>query len=225
MSAFRSHLGKDFRLEWRSRDALNAIPVFLSPRRSDLQLCLRSHRRRIAAHCRWHYLGCISVRVLSLLSTQKLESRIFPQPSVLDALRLTPAPAESLFLAKACSNFFFVLVTELLIAPVFVMFYNLHALGRPVLLIPTLLLGTWALVVNGTFFAALSLRLRSREVMLPLILFPISLPALLLAMVEATTAILTGAESPSMWLNILASYDIVFTAVGVMLFEPVLNAE
>ncbi len=52
-------------------------------------------------------------------------------------------------------------------------------------------LGTWALVVNGTFFAAMSLRTRSREIMLPLLLFPISIPALL-AMVQATTAILTG---------------------------------
>jgi heme exporter protein B len=86
------------------------------------------------------------------------------------------------------------------------------------------LLGTWALVVNGTFFAALSIRTRSREIMLPLILFPISIPALL-AMVDATTSILTGEASPDFWIKMLAVYDVVFTAVCLLLFETVLNAE
>ena len=83
---------------------------------------------------------------------------------------------------------------------------------------------TWALVVNGTFFAALSIRTRSREIMLPLILFPISIPALL-AMVDATTSILTGEASPDFWIKMLAVYDVVFMAVCLLLFESVLNAE
>jgi heme exporter protein B len=91
-------------------------------------------------------------------------------------------------------------------------------------LVVVALLGTWALVVNGTFFAALSIRTRSREIMLPLILFPISIPALL-GMVDATTSILTGDASPDFWIKLLAVYDLVFTAICLMLFETVLNAE
>jgi heme exporter protein B len=78
--------------------------------------------------------------------------------------------------------------------------------------------------VNGTFFAALSIRTRNREVMLPLLLFPISVPAIL-AMVQATTLVLTGEDSPTMWIKLLAGYDIVFTTLGLLMFEPVLNAE
>ena len=85
-------------------------------------------------------------------------------------------------------------------------------------------LGTWALVCNGTFFAALGLRTRNRELLLPLILFPISIPALL-GMVQATTAILTGESDPGHWIRILAAYDIAFTTVCLLLFETVLNAE
>jgi len=85
-------------------------------------------------------------------------------------------------------------------------------------------LGTWALVVNGTFFAAMSIRTRSREIMLPLLLFPISIPALL-AMVEATSSILTGENSAKFWIVLLAVYDVVFTTVCLLLFETVLNAE
>jgi heme exporter protein B len=78
--------------------------------------------------------------------------------------------------------------------------------------------------VNGTFFAALSARTRNRELMLPLLLFPISIPALL-GMVNATTIVLTGEDSPRFWISLLAVYDIVFTMVGLLLFDTVLNAE
>jgi heme exporter protein B len=107
--------------------------------------------------------------------------------------------------------------------PLFIVFYRLRALGPawPLLLVAGL--GTWALVVNGTFFAAMSLRTRSREIMLPLLLFPISIPALL-AMVQATTSILNG-EGARFWIVLLATYDLVFTTVCLLLFETVLNAE
>ncbi len=87
-------------------------------------------------------------------------------------------------------------------------------------------LGTWALVVNGTFFAALGLRTKNRELMLPLLLFPISVPALL-AMVNATTGILTGELDPVqvLWIRLLAGYDILFTTACLLLFGTVLNAE
>jgi heme exporter protein B len=85
-------------------------------------------------------------------------------------------------------------------------------------------LGTWALVINGTFLAALSLRARSRELLLPLILFPLAVPALL-AMVQATTAIFTGETDPGLWIKLLAGYDIIFTTAGLMLFDTVFHAE
>jgi heme exporter protein B len=142
---------------------------------------------------------------------------------VLDAYRVSPAPANSLFLAKAIGNFIFVSVLEALMTPLFIIFYQLRALGPAWQLLIVAALGTWALVVNGTFFAAMSLRTRSREIMLPLLLFPISIPALL-GMVQATTAILTG-ESARVWIALLLSYDLVFTTACLLLFETVLNAE
>src|SRR5207249_7135807 len=136
----------------------------------------------------------------------------------------SPAPANSLFIAKALGNFIFVAVLEGLMTPLFIMFYQLRSLGPSWQLIPVAGLGTWALVVNGTFFAAMSLRTRSREIMLPLLLFPISIPALL-ATVEATTAILTGDFSAKFWIVLLAAYNVVFTTACLLLFDTVLNAE
>src|SRR5205807_5514444 len=120
-------------------------------------------------------------------------------------------------MAKAMGNFLFVTILEALMAPLFVVFYNLRSVGPVWQLVAVALLGTWALVVNGTFFAALSIRTRNREIMLPLILFPISIPALL-AMVSATTLILTGDASPSFWIKLLFAYDVVFTTASLLLF-------
>ncbi len=143
---------------------------------------------------------------------------------VLDAQRMTPAPASSLFLGKVLANFLFVSVVEIVLTPVFIIFYNLHALGNGWLLALVLPLGTWALVVNGTFFAALSIRTRNRELLLPLILFPLFIPALL-GMVLAASAILTGDSDPGLWIKLLAGYDLIYTTICLLLFEVILHAE
>ena len=141
---------------------------------------------------------------------------------VLDAYRVS-APFNALFLAKAIGNFIFVSVLELLMTPLFVIFYNLRSIGPVYQLLMVALLGTWAIVVNGTFFAAVSLRTRAREIMLPLLLFPIAIPALL-GTVEATTEILAG-EYSRFWITLLAAYDVVFTIACLFSFEKVLQAE
>jgi heme exporter protein B len=79
-------------------------------------------------------------------------------------------------------------------------------------------------MINGTFFAALSMRTRNRELLLPLVLCPIAMPALL-AMIQASTNVLTGEFEPNLWIKLLVGYDIVFTIVSVLLFETVLNAD
>jgi heme exporter protein B len=217
----RANLDKDLRLEWRSKDALNAMGFFAL-----LVVVIFSfafdptaeESRRIAGGIFW--VSFLFAAVIALNQTWTRELR----HHVLDAYRISPASPAALFMAKTLGNFLFVVLVEAITAPLFVVFYNLRALGNVWLLVVVFLLGTWALVVNGTFFAALSIRTRNREVMLPLLLFPISVPAIL-AMVQATTGILTGEETPTMWIKLLAGYDIVFTTVGVVLFRPVLEAE
>src|SRR5271168_2076582 len=184
----RATLLKDIRLEWRSKDAINSMLFF-----SLLVVVVFSfsfdptaeESRQIAGGLVW--IAFLFSAVVALNQTWARELR----NQVLDAYRVSPAPANALFLSKALGNFILVTLLETLMAPLFVIFYNLRSLGPAWLLIPVAVLGTWALVVNGTFFAAISLRTRSREIMLPLLLFPISIPAVV-AMVNATTAILTG---------------------------------
>ena len=214
-------LTKDLRLEWRSKDAINSMLFFAL-----LVVVIFSfsfnptaeESRQIAGGLIW--VAFLFAAVVALNQTWARELR----NQVLDAYRVSPAPANALFLAKALGNFVFVSVLEALMTPLFIVFYTLRALGPGWQLIPVAALGTWALVVNGTFFAAMSIRTRSREIMLPLLLFPISIPALL-AMVEATSSILTGEASARFWIVLLAVYDLVFTTVSLLLFESVLHAE
>jgi heme exporter protein B len=217
----RATLHKDIRLEWRSKDAINAM-LFFSLLVVDIFSFsfnpTAEESRAIAGGLVW--VAFLFAAIVALNQTWARELR----NQVLDAYRVSPAPADALFLAKALGNFLFVSVLELLMTPLFVIFYNLRALGPGWQLIPVAILGTWALVVNGTFFAAMSIRTRSREIMLPLLLFPISIPALL-AMVESTTAILTGEASAKFWIVLLVVYDLVFTTACLLLFDTVLNAE
>jgi heme exporter protein B len=217
----RATLAKDLRLEWRSKDAINSMLFFAL-----LVVVVFSfsfdpnaeESRQIAGGLVW--VAFLFAAVVALNQTWARELR----NQVLDAYRVSPAPANSLFLAKTLGNFIFVGVLELLMTPLFVMFYKLRPLGPSWQLIPVAVLGTWAIVVNGTFFAAMSLRTRSREIMLPLLLFPVTIPALL-AMVNATTAILTGELSAKFWIVLLTTYDAVFTIACLLLFELVLQAE
>jgi heme exporter protein B len=214
-------LRKDLRLEWRSKDAINSMLFF-----SLLVVVIFSfafnptaeESRQIAGGLVW--VAFLFAAVVALNQTWARELR----NQVLDAYRVSPAPPVALFIAKALGNFIFVSVLEALMTPLFIVFYSLRPLGPAWQLIPVALLGTWALIVNGTFFAAMSIRTRSREIMLPLLLFPISIPALL-AMVEATSAILTAENPAKFWIVLLAVYDLVFTTVCLLLFETVINAE
>jgi heme exporter protein B len=217
----RATLLKDLRMEWRSKDAINSMLFF-----SLLVVVIFSfafnptaeESRRIAGGLIW--VAFLFAAVVALNQTWARELR----NQVLDAYRVSPAPPNALFLAKTLGNFLFVVVLEVLMTPLFVVFYELRSIGPLWELIVVALLGTWALVVNGTFFAGLSIRTRNREIMLPLLLFPITIPALL-GMVDATTSILTGEASPAFWMKLLTVYDIVFTAICLLLFETVLNAE
>jgi heme exporter protein B len=215
------HLAKDLRLEWRSRDAIAGMLFF-----SLLVVVLFSFAfdptaavsRQIAGGILWVAMLFASVTALNQTWTRELRNH------VLDAQRLAPAPASALLLGKTLANFLLVTAIQIVLAPLFIVFYNLHALGSVWMLWLILPLGTWALVMNGTFFAALGLRTRNRELLLPLVLFPISIPALL-AMVQATTGVLGGEIDPVLWMKLLAGYCIIFTTVCILLFETVLAAE
>lgn len=215
------HLRKDLRLEWRSRDSVNGMLFFALLVVVVFALAFdptAAMSRQISGGILWVALLFAAITALNQAWTREQRNR------VLEAQRMAPSPPSALFLGKALANLLFVAIVEAVLAPLFIVFYNLHAQGDGWLLAVVMPLGTWALVCNGTFFAALGLRTRNRELLLPLILFPISIPALL-GMMQATTAILTGDFPPGPWIRLLVAYNIAFTTACLLLFETVLSAE
>jgi heme exporter protein B len=221
-----THLRKDLQLEWRSRDAINGMLFFALLVVVVFGLAFDptgypTTTRQISGGILWVALLFASITAFNQSWNRENHNQ------VLDAQRMAPSPASALFLGKAIANMLFVLLVEAVLAPIFIVFFNLHGLGNLWLLFLILPLGTWALVVNGTFFAALGLRARNRELLLPLLLLPVSLPALL-AMVQATTGVLTGDLDPiqiNTWIKQLVGYDVIFTTVCILLFQTILSAE
>lgn len=216
-----THLVKDLRIEWRSLDAIISMLFF-----SGLVVVLFSiafdPRGEFAQRIAGGVL-CVATMFASVSALNQAWSREI-RHNVMDAQRMVPSPGSELFLAKVMVNFLFVTIVQVILAPFFFIFYNLHVAGQGWLLAVVLPLGTWALVSNGIFFAALAMTSRNRELLLSLILFPIFIPALL-AMVQATTAILTGDSDPGLWIKLLVGYDIIFTTVSWLLFDTIFHAE
>ena len=215
------NVAKDLRLEWRSRDVFNSMLFF-----AVLVVVIFSfsfeptseEARRIAGGLFWVAFLFSTVVALNQSWARELRN------GVLDAYRISPSPPEALFFGKCLGNFIFVAALECLMVPLFVLFYNLSSAGSLWQLLLVLALGTWALVITGTFFAVMSIRTRNRELMLPLLLIPLSIPAVV-NMVTATTNILTADFSAVPQIKFLTVYCVVFTTACFLLFETVLNAE
>ena len=219
--ALWTHLVKDLRIEWRSHEAINSMLFFAL-----LVVVLFSiafDPRGVFSQQIAGGVLCVATLFASVSALNQAWAREI-RHNVIDAQRMAPAPGADLFLAKVIVNFLFVSIVQVILAPLFVVFYDLRIEGQAWLLLLVLPLGTWALVANGIFFAALALSSRNRELLLSLILFPIFIPALL-AMVQATTAILTGESDPSLWIKLLLGYDIIFTTASLLLFDVVFHAE
>ena len=142
----------------------------------------------------------------------------------LDVLIASPAPGWAIFLGKAVAAFFLLLIVELICLPVFGLFYNIRwtdSLGPLVLVI---VLATWGITVVGTAFSAVTVNVRVRELMLPVLLYPMIIPLLLGAM-GLTTALFSGeSSSGDNWdsFRLLIAFDAIYTALALYLIDFVL---
>jgi heme exporter protein B len=141
-----------------------------------------------------------------------------------DVLLLYPGDRRAIFLGKVVANLVFVLLIEALVVPLAALLYGLPLLAALPGLAAVVLLATLGLVTVGTFYGAMASRVRAREVLLPLLLFPIVIP-LLVAAVEATTAALAGDPMGEVgaWIRLLIVFDVVFFIACVLAFEHVIE--
>jgi len=154
-------------------------------------------------------------------------SRAFARETANDCLRglrMAPADPGAIYLGKLASNVLFLVLAEVVLLPVFGIFFNLSLWDRPGWLFLILLLGTWGLASLGTMFSAVSANTRMQELMLPLLLLPLTVPVLIAA-IECTTILLEGRPMTDahLWFRLLVGFDIIFTVLCWLLFSYVVE--
>lgn len=146
------------------------------------------------------------------------------ESNALETLLLYPGDRRAVFLGKLAGNLAFVVLTEIIVVPMAAILYQVEILPRIFPLLGVLALGTFGFVTLGTFYAAMASRVRAREVLLPLLLFPMLVP-LLLASVECTKAVLMGdlMGDWKAWIKLLVAFDIIFLAAAFVAFEHIIE--
>lgn len=140
----------------------------------------------------------------------------------LDGLLLAPMDRSVIYFGKMLGNLIFICTIEALILPIFSVLFNLNLIRPPLLL--TIFLGTVGFAGVGTLLSAIAVNTRAREVMLPVLLFPIILPVVIAA-TKATGGILDGLPLGDIahWLRFLVAFDIIFLVVSYMTFDFVVQ--
>lgn len=142
----------------------------------------------------------------------------------LRALLLAPAPRAAVYVGKLLGIVLLLLIAEALLVPLVALLFDAALFARPLLLIGLLVTGTVGFSAVGTLFAAMLVRSRTRDVMLPILLYPITVPVII-AGVRGTAALLAADPDiavAEMWIALLVCFDVVFLVLSLWIFEPLM---
>lgn len=140
----------------------------------------------------------------------------------LDGLLLTPVDRSAIFFGKTIGNLLFMLVVEAIVLPVYSFLYAVNLFNPGLLLV--ILLGSVGYSAVGTLLASMAVQTRTRDVLLPILLFPLIIPVLLAA-VKASGAFMAGSPWPEImpWINLLLVYDVIFITAAYMVFDYIVE--
>jgi heme exporter protein B len=212
---------KDLRAELRSKEAINSSFSFA------LVILLlfsfafdptEAMTREISGGLLWIVFAFAGALILNRSFARELAN------DCLDALIAAPLSGAALFIGKALANVVLLLAVEAVCFPVFGIFYNVRWTQQFWPLALVVALGTWGFTVIGTMFSALTVNIRLREVMLPLLVYPTMIPCLMSAM-QLTSHLVGGEPMNSetmVWMQYLVGFDVIFTSLALILVEIVL---
>ncbi len=223
MNAFLKSTGaiiwKDIKTEWRTRENLSAMLVFsllvILIFNFALELDLRA-QESLAGGVLWATF--IFAGTIGLNRSMAVEK----DRGCLDGLLLAPVDRSAIFVGKTIGNLFFMLVVEAIVLPLFSFLYGI-SLFQPGFL-GVVLLGSIGYSAVGTLLATMVVQTRTRDILLPILLFPLTLPVVIAAVKASQGFIqLVPFEEISVWVNILIAYDLIFLSVAIMVFDYILE--
>ena len=219
LRAIGAVIWKDLAAELRSRELLGAMLVFallvVLIFNFALELDVRT-RATITSGVLW--VTFIFAGTLGLNRSMAVEK----DRGCLDGLLLAPVDRSAIFFGKTAANLIFLLIVAAVVVPLYSLLYNTNLLVPGLLAV--IVLGCLGYIVVGTLLASMAVQARTRDILLPILLFPVVLPVLIAA-IKATNGFLQGLEMADIrpWLNLLIVYDVLFTAVAFMLFDFVVE--
>ena len=210
---------KDLAAELRSRELFSAMLVFsllvILIFNFALELDIKT-RQSVTAGVLWVTFAFAGT--LGLNRSMAIEK----DRGCLDGLLLAPVDRTAIYFGKVISNLAFMLIVEAIVLPIYSFLYNVNLFNPGLLLV--ILLGSIGYTVVGTLLASMAIQARTRDVLLPILLFPVAIPVLIAA-VKASGGFLTGDVFSVIlpWINLLIVYDVIFTAIAFMVFDYVVE--
>jgi len=210
---------KDLAAELRSRELLSAMLVFAL-----LVILIFNFALELDARARSSVTAGVLWAIFAFAGTLGLNRSMAMEKDrgCLDGLLLAPVDRSAIYFGKAIGNLVFMLIVELIVLPVYSVLYGVNLFNPGLILV--ILLGSIGYVAVGTLLSSMAVQTRMRDVLLPILLFPLVIPVLIAA-VKASNGYLEGVEFTEIeaWINLLIVYDVIFTAVAFMVFDFVVE--
>lgn len=211
---------KDLIAEFRSRELISAMLVFAL-----LVILIFNFALELEAGARKAVTAGVLWATFAFAGTLGLNRSMAVEKDrgCMDGLLLAPVDRSAIFFGKALSNLTFMLTLEVIVLPLYALLYDEMRVFKWEFL-GVMLLGSIGYIAVGTLLSAMSAQTRMRDVLLPILLFPVAVPVLL-ASVKASGGIIAGAPFADILtpLNLLIVYDVVFIAVSFMIFDFVVE--
>jgi len=210
---------KDLAAELRSRELLSAMLVFAL-----LVILIFNFSLELDAQARATVTAGVLWVTFAFAGTLGLNRSMAMEKDrgCLDGLLLAPVDRSAIYFGKAIGNLIFMLIVEVIVLPVYSVLYSVN-LFKPGLLL-VIFLGSIGYVAVGTLLSSMAVQTRTRDVLLPILLFPLVIPVLIAA-VKGSTGFLQGAQAVDIrpWINLLVVYDVIFIAVAFMVFDYIVE--
>ena len=214
-------LHKDLLIEWRARSRMFALVSFALTTLLLFSFAVGPDAKTLRDHAGGYLWLALLFSSSSLLDRSL---RVEEESGAMDTLLLAPTSPTAIFYGKALSNTLQLVILGVIALPVTLALCDATLIGSPLVLLGALLLGAMGLAAPGTLYAALTARISGQQLLLPLLLFPLIVPALLAA-VKATTLVMTGdpMEQSGSWLLLLACFDALYWSICGVLFGRVVE--
>jgi heme exporter protein B len=211
---------KDIKAEWRTREIFSSMFIFMLLVIVIFNFAIDpgSDPQTVLPGALWIAFTFAGILGLNRSFILERENEAF------QGLLLCPVDRGAIYLGKMLGSLLFLSFTELIALPIFIVFFNLSVLNLLPKLGLIILLSTLGFIAVGTLFSAMSVHTKTREIMLPILLFPVVIPVIIGA-VRATDRVL--AQKPlsdiTPWLNLLVAFDVIFLVASFLTFEFVVE--